>query len=100
VKAQESGIQLDLKELMAHQLTPVPYSTATADNFLVKTDKVKGFNYLTKGMEDAAPPPPDTKLVVIDGNAVFHLLATVSFQFQGDQPERTGHAAKENRRGI
>jgi hypothetical protein len=57
---------------MAHQLTPVPYSTAPAENFLVKTDKAKRFSYLSKSMENAAPPPPGATLVVIDGNAVYH----------------------------
>lgn len=82
VKAQEAGVQLDLKQLMTHQLTPVPYSIATADNFLGKTDKAKGFIYLTKDMEDAALPPHDTTLVVIDGNAVFHCLQQLPSNFR------------------
>jgi hypothetical protein len=73
VKAKEACVQLDLKELMAHQLTTVHYSISTADTFVVKTDKVKGFSYLIKGMEDATPPPLDATQVVIGGNAVFHL---------------------------
>lgn len=82
VKAQDAGVQLDLKELMAHQLTPVPYSIATADNFLAKTDKAKGFGYLTKDLEDATPPPTDATLVVIDGNAVFHCLQQLPSNFR------------------
>ncbi len=39
VKSQEGKLGLDLKELMSFQLTPVPCSLATADNFMAKTDK-------------------------------------------------------------
>lgn len=58
VKSQEGDLNMDLKELMTYQLTPVPYSLGTADSYLAKTDKSAAFHYLTKTVEDAVPPPP------------------------------------------
>ena len=53
VKSQEGDLNMDLKQLMTYQLTPVPYSLGTADGFLAKTDKSTAFHYLTKTVEDA-----------------------------------------------
>ena len=39
LKSRQGDLDVDLKELLAYQLTPVPYSLGTADGFLVKTDK-------------------------------------------------------------
>ena len=39
VKLQQGNLGVDVKELMAFQLTPVPYSLGTADGFITKTDK-------------------------------------------------------------
>ena len=74
VKSQKAGQQADVKELMKFQLTTVPTSIATADNFLAKTDKSKGFHYLTKDLDDADIPPHEETLTVIDGNAECHKL--------------------------
>lgn len=49
---------------------PVPSAIGTADGFLLKTNKAKGFNFLTKGIEDADIPPEKT-LHIEDGNATF-----------------------------
>ena len=46
VKAQSSGKQLNLREIMNYVLTPVPYSIGTSDNFFTKTDRAKGLHYL------------------------------------------------------
>ena len=64
VRSQCDDLRIDLKELLAYPLTPVPYSIATSDGFLNKTDKSKGYHFLTKDVEDV-PPPPDDKTVVI-----------------------------------
>ena len=42
IKANKEGLGLDLRELLKYMLTPVPFSLATPDNFLAKTDKAKG----------------------------------------------------------
>ena len=41
---------------MDFQLTPVPYSLATADNSMIKTDKSASFHFLTKNVEDIETP--------------------------------------------
>lgn len=82
VKSQKAGQQVDVKELMKFQLTTVPTSIATADNFLAKTDKSKGFHYLTKDLDDADIPPHEETLTVIDGNAEFHKLQQVPANFR------------------
>ena len=40
--AHKASVQFDIQELMKYMLTPVPFSIATADNILAKTDKAKG----------------------------------------------------------
>jgi hypothetical protein len=57
VRSQCDDLRIDLKELPAYPLTPVPYSIATSDGFLNKTDKSKGYHFLTKDVEDVPPPP-------------------------------------------
>lgn len=81
IKSRNQGVQLDLREFLTYPLTPVPYSIGTADGFMAKTDKSKTFTYLTKGHEDAAPPPHDETLVIIDGNACFYYLKEVPRDF-------------------
>ena len=40
--------KIDMGELMKYPLMPVPSSIGTPDGYLLKTDKSKGFTYLTK----------------------------------------------------
>ena len=64
---------------MAYPLTPVPYSLATADGYLTKTDKARRFHYLTKNVENAALPDLATCLTVeIPGN--FHQICKKVFE--------------------
>lgn len=81
VKSQNQGLQLDLKELMTYPLSPVPYSLATADGCLAKTNKAKGFNFITKDCPDAALPPSNETLTVYDGNACFYYLKDLPTNF-------------------
>ncbi|MEW8548337.1 MAG: hypothetical protein AB2693_32945, partial [Candidatus Thiodiazotropha sp.] len=67
---------------MKYPLTPVPYSLATADGFINKTDKAKGLHYLIKDIENSALPPCETTLVIEDGNALFHYLREVPGNFK------------------
>ena len=55
------GTRLDLRELMSYPLTPIPYSTATADGFFSKTNKAKGMKLITKDVDDE-PFPHTMKL--------------------------------------
>jgi hypothetical protein len=52
VRSQCDDLRIYLKELLAYPLTPVPYNIATSDGFLSKTDKSKGYHFLTKDVED------------------------------------------------
>jgi hypothetical protein len=70
VRSQCDDLRIDLKELLAYPLTPVPHSIATSDGFLNKTDKSKGYHFLTKDVEDVSPPPDDKTLVIEDGNVL------------------------------
>ena len=82
VKSQEGDLNMVLKQLMTYQLTPVPYSLATADGFLAKTDKTTAFHYLIKTVENADSPPVDETLLIIDGNASFHAMQQVPPDFR------------------
>jgi hypothetical protein len=52
VRSQCNDLRIDLKDLLAYPLTPVPYSIATSDGLLNKADKSKGYHFLTKDVED------------------------------------------------
>ena len=53
VKSQTlEGQTLNLCQLMTYPLTTVPFSLAEANGFMVKTDKSKALNYLTKDIDD------------------------------------------------
>jgi hypothetical protein len=67
---------------MKYPLTPVPYSLATADGYLNKTDKARGLHYLIKGVDNAALPSSGTTLVVEDGNAVLYYMREVPGNFK------------------
>ena len=82
VKSQNQGLQLDLKELMGYPLTVVPFSLATADGYLAKTDKAKAFHHLTKDYPDADVPPVTETLTVYDGNACFYYLKDIPGDFR------------------
>lgn len=61
---------------------PVPSSIGTANGYLLKTNKSKGFAFLTKGIK-AAEMPQNPKLMSIeDGNATFHVMKKVSATFK------------------
>ena len=40
--AHKASVQFDIQELIKYMLKPVPFSIATADNIIAKTDKAKG----------------------------------------------------------
>ena len=82
VRSQCDDLSIDLKELLAYPLTPVPYSIAIADDFLNKADKSKGYHFLTKYVEDAPPPSDDKTLVIEDGNAAFYYLKDLPPNFR------------------
>ncbi len=82
VQSQMQGVQLDMKELMTYPLTPVPYSIGTSDGYLAKTDKSKGFTYLTKDREDAVLSDSIPTLTIEDGNASFYCMREIPGNFR------------------
>ena len=62
---------------MTYPLTSIPDSIGTADGLLLKTDKVKGFHYIIKGVENEPSTPSDSTLVIYDRNAMFYCLNDV-----------------------
>ena len=46
VRDQEQPEKIELKELVKYPLMPVPYAIGTADGFLLKMNKAKGFEFL------------------------------------------------------
>ena len=62
---------------------PVPSSIGTADGFLAKTDKGKGFHYLTKGIENAEIRNKSMTMYIEDGNATFYNLKQLPDTFKG-----------------
>ena len=82
VQSQMQEERLSTKELVAYPLTPIPYSTGTADGRLLKTDKSKGFHFLTKGVEQETRPPDTLTLIVSDGNATFYCLKDLPNNFK------------------
>ena len=63
VKSQADDTRLELAHVMQYPLTPVPYNMATADGFFAKTDKSKGFHYLTNQIDSDELPPTNTTLL-------------------------------------
>ena len=81
-KSQDQSEKIELRELVKYPLMPVPSSIGTADGSLLKTDKSKGFHYLTQGVEDADVPPDERTLNIQDGNATFYTLGEVPGTFR------------------
>ena len=81
VWSQSQDRRIDMKELMAFPLTPIPYSIGTADGFLAKTDKAKGYHHLTKDIEDAVVLQGERTLVIEDGNASFYYMKELPDNF-------------------
>ena len=83
MKSQNLGMSIDLQNIMRFQLAPVPYSLGTADGHLAKTNKAKGFQYLTKHVKDVRPPLKEDTLLIMDGNALFHSMTEIPDTFRG-----------------
>ena len=82
VQSQMQEERLSMKELMAYPLTPIPYSIGTADGRLLKTDKSKGFHFLTKDVEQEKRDPDALTLIISDGNATFYCLKDLPDNFK------------------
>ena len=76
VQLQKLGTEvIDLRTFVSYPLTPVIYSIGTTDGFLAKTNKSKGFQWLTNSCVNSKyPESPEKTIVIEDGNAIFHCL--------------------------
>lgn len=81
VKSENQGVNINFEELMSYPLTPVPYSLATADGSLAKTDKSKAFHFISKDCKDAIIPASQDTLTIYDGNALFYCLKNLPANF-------------------
>lgn len=81
-KSQAQPEKLDLQELLRYPLMPVPSALGTPDGHLLKTDKSKGFQNLTKDTEDTYVPPDQDTMNIEDGNAIFHSLKEMPKTFK------------------
>ena len=81
VNSQKNNVALH--EVMKYQLTPVPYCLGTSDGYLNKTNKAAGVKVLTSGIDDSSLPLDDKTLLVVDGNALFHVMTDVPDNFKG-----------------
>ena len=61
---------------------PVQSAIVTADGFLLKTNKAKGFDFLTKCIEYADIPPDGDTLNIEDGNSTFYSMKEVPATFR------------------
>ena len=66
--SQENG--LSLPKLFEYPLGPIPWSIATADGGMVKTNKAQLMHHLEKKSVPSACPSADKCVYVIDGNAL------------------------------
>ena len=80
--SQEQPEKIDMRVLMKYPLMPVPSSIGTPDGFLLKTDKSKGYAYLTKDLNDFIMPLDAKTLNVDDGNAIFYCMKEVPATFK------------------
>ena len=83
VKSQNLNLNIDLKKVMKFQLTPVPYCLGTSDGYLAKTNKAKGYHFVTKDSQDAMKPQQNETLLIVDGNTIFHCLTELPDTFKG-----------------
>ena len=65
---------LDLEKLFSYPLGPIPWSLATADGGLAKTEKAKLMHHLEGRITESDRPPLDQCIYVMDGNAVIQAI--------------------------
>ena len=79
VKSQPN---INIEHLMTYPLSYVPCSLGTADGYMAKTDKSKGFHWLVKDIDDIPLPTEGRTLIIQDGNALFHTMHDIPANFQ------------------
>ena len=82
---------ISLPKLFKHSLSPIPWSIATADGCLAKTNKARFMHSLekqvgTEATKDVQPLLPTDYVGIVDGNALIRLMTAL--------PETFGEFAK------
>ena len=67
---------------MKYPLMSVPTSIGTPNDYLLKTDKIKEFTYLTKEIKYFTIPSDAKTLNVEDGNAIFYCIKEMPATFK------------------
>lgn len=73
--------QLDLRELLTHELGPLPWSLASPDGSLTKTNKAVLPTLLEDGVNGLPKLPDQTTAVIIDAMAMLQTLVRVPDRF-------------------
>jgi len=72
---------MDLREVLQYSLGPLPWSLASVDGSLGKTDKSKLLEILVKEVEPAEDVPP-TAALIVDGMAVLQAMKEIPETFE------------------
>ena len=72
--------QIDLRDLLTHELEPVPWSLATYDGSLAKTNKSALAKLLEDGVE-ILPNLPNASAVIVDAMALLQTLPRIPDRF-------------------
>lgn len=73
--------QMDLRDLLTHELGPLPWSLASSDGSLAKTNKAILSKLLEDGVECLPSLPEETTAVIIDAMAMLQTLVRVPDRF-------------------
>ena len=73
--------QMDLKDLLSHKLGPLPWSLASSDGSLAKTNKAILSKLLENGVECLPTLPDLTTAVIIDAMAMLQTLVRIPDRF-------------------
>ena len=73
--------QMDLKDLLSHELGPLPWSLASSDGSLAKTNKAILSKLLENGVECLPTLPDLTTAVIIDAMAMLQTLVRIPNRF-------------------
>ena len=75
------GCQMDLKDFLSHELGPLPWSLASSDGSLAKTNKAILSKLLENGVECLPTLPDLTTAVIIDAMAMLQTLVRIPNRF-------------------
>ena len=73
--------QMDLRQLLIHELGPLPWSLALFDGALVKTNKAALRKPLEDGVESLQRLPAQTTAVIIDAMALLQTMRKIPERF-------------------